>query len=251
MRYFIEFAYNGTRFYGYQKQKQGNTIQHSIETALSTIIRNPIKIVGCGRTDAGVHAAQFFAHFDTELSLDAQIINRLNKLTSNDILFYNLYPVHKEAHARFDANSRSYSYHIDFIRSPFRQETSFYCTYAARLDITKMQDVAHMLLKFDDFKSFCKSKSDVKTTLCSLTHSEWTFNKKKQQLTYNITANRFLRGMIRLIVGTCLNVGTGKIEIAQVQTSIETKQIIPHALSVPAKGLFLKDILYDYINIKE
>lgn len=248
MRYFLEFAYNGTRFYGYQAQPDGNTVQQAVESALSTILRTPTQIVGCGRTDSGVHALQYFAHFDSFDTLDNQLVYKLNQLIGPDIVFYNLYLVHEDAHARFDASSRSYSYFIDLQRNPFRQESSYFCSYAARLDIEKMQEAAQLLLKYKDFKSFCKSKTDVKTTLCDLRRSEWLHDAQNKQLQYQVTANRFLRGMIRLIVGMCLNVGKGKISLMQVEESIEQQQIIPHALSAPAEGLFLKDIIYPFIK---
>ncbi len=247
MRYFLEFTYNGTRFWGYQAQLSGPTVQLAVETALYTLLRVPTPIMGCGRTDSGVHALQFFAHFDSEILLDQQLIYRLNNIVGPDIVFRQIYPVHDTAHARFDAISRSYSYQIDFIRNPFNQESSYFCTYAARLDIQKMQAAAILLLKYQDFKSFCKSRTDVKTTLCDLRISSWTFDEQQGRLTYQITANRFLRGMIRLIVGMSLNVGKGKLSIDEVHEALRKKEILPHALAAPAKGLFLRDILYDYL----
>ena len=247
MRYFLEFAYNGTRFWGYQAQKNGSTVQQTVEKALSKLLRCATPIMGCGRTDSGVHALQYFAHFDSATLLDQQFIYRLNNVIGPDITFQNLYPVHPTAHARFDAISRSYSYHIDFNRNPFRQETSYFCSYAARLDIQKMQTAAKLLLDYQDFKSFCKSKTDVKTTLCELRASSWHFDEKEATLTYQVTANRFLRGMIRLIVGMSLNVGKNKLSLDELTEALEKRQILPHALSAPAKGLFLRDILYEYL----
>ena len=246
MRYFLELAYSGTRFNGFQEQVKGVTIQSSIETALATLLRHPTKIVGCGRTDAGVHALQYYAHFDTEQIISEDFIYKINSITGYDIVFSKLIPVHAAAHARFDATSRSYEYVIDFVRSPFRQETAFYCPYSNRLDLNKMQATAQLLLQYEDFTTFCKSHTDSKTKICKLTRSEWFFNPDTQQFVYQVTADRFLRGMIRLIVGMCLNVGKGKTNLEEVKTALENKTILTSAFSVPAQGLFLKDVRYGF-----
>jgi len=247
MRYFLELAYNGSRYSGYQIQTNAPSIQEAIEKALTTLLRTPTKVVGCGRTDAGVHAKQYFAHFDHPKPLDKQLIYKLNAIISSDIVFYRLIPVADDAHARFDATSRSYKYYIDLRRNPFRQETAYYYRSANRLDIDSMQAAAKLLLEYQDFSTFCKSKTDVKTKLCDLRRSIWYHEMQEHQLIYHVTANRFLRGMIRLIVGMCLNVGKGKITLAEVQKAIEQKKILKHALSAPAHGLYLMDIEYEYI----
>ena len=248
MRYFLEFAYNGTRYCGYQEQSNQSTIQSAVQHAVFTILREPIKIVGCGRTDSGVHALQYFAHFDTDQILSEEFVFKLNSLIGKDIVFYNIYKVQESAHARFDATSRSYQYVIDFNRSPFRQECSFFCTYAARLDVNKMIKAVEVLKLYKDFTTFRKSRTDTKTKICDLRRSEWIFDDRKKQLIYHVTADRFLRGMIRLIVGMSLNVGKGKISIDSVVEAMENKKILANALSAPAKGLFLRDIKYAYID---
>lgn len=247
MRYFIELAYNGTRFSGYQEQPGELTIQSTIENALGILLRVPTKIVGCGRTDSGVHALQYFAHFETDQVLTDDFTYRLNSLTGNDIVCYRVFLVKDEAHARFDAVSRSYQYVIDLVQNPFRQETAYYCRYGNRLDVEKMQLAAELLLSYNDFTTFCKSKTDTKTNLCDLRHSEWTFYEKEQQLVYRVTANRFLRGMIRLIVGMCINVGKGNMDLEAVKLALDRTETLKNALSAPAQGLFLMDIKYDYV----
>ncbi len=242
MRYFLEFAYNGTRFCGYQEQPNGHTVQAAIEKAISMLMRRPTKIVGCGRTDAGVHAAQYFAHFESDKPLTDKFVYQLNALIGKDVVFYALHDVPEDAHARFDATSRSYKYYIDLQRNPFRQETAWFYNYASKLNLDKMQNAAELLLNFQDFTSFCKTNNDAKTKLCDLRESKWIWDKEQQQFVYHVTANRFLRGMIRLIVGACVNVGKGKVQLAQVQEALEKQQAVPHALSAPAQGLFLLDI---------
>lgn len=248
MRYFLEFAYNGTRYNGYQEQPNGTTIQGVVEAALTTLLRVPTKIVGCGRTDAGVHALQYFAHFDTVEPVSDKFVYRLNSIIGNDIVFYRIILVDDKAHARFDATSRSYQYVINFVRNPFEQESAFYCRYGKDLDLEKMQAAAKLLLNYTDFSTFCKSKTDTKTKLCTMRRSEWHYDATKQQLVYYVTANRFLRGMIRLIVGMCLNVGKGTTSLETVQQALEEKKTLTRALSAPAEGLFLMDICYDYID---
>lgn len=247
MRYFLELAYNGTRYSGYQEQPNQNTVQSALEEALQLLLQHPTKVVGCGRTDAGVHALQYFVHFDTQETLPKNFLYRFNRVLSTDILCYRILEVSAEAHTRFDATSRSYRYVVDAFKNPFRQETAYYCHFARQLDIAKMQAAAQLLLQYEDFTTFCKSRTDTKTNLCTLYASYWEVNEEEQQLVYHVRANRYLRGMIRLIVGMCLNVGRGKIELAEVKEALEQKRILQTALSAPASGLFLTDIRYDFI----
>ncbi|MBL4650128.1 MAG: tRNA pseudouridine(38-40) synthase TruA [Aureispira sp.] len=248
MRYFLELAYNGTRFCGYQEQPNGITIQSEVERALGILLRVPTKIVGCGRTDSGVHALQYFAHFDATQDLTKDFAYHLNSLLGKDIVCSQLIEVAEDAHARYDATSRSYQYVIDLTQNPFRQETAYFCRYGNQLDVDKMQAAAKLLLNYKDFTTFCKSRTDNKTNLCDLKQSEWVFNEKEQQLVYQVTSNRFLRGMIRLIVGMCLNVGKGNISIELVKAAMEEQKTLKSALSASAEGLFLMDIKYDFIG---
>lgn len=247
MRYFLEFAYNNTRFSGYQEQPNAYTIQAAVEKALSILLRTPTKIVGCGRTDTGVHAKQYFAHFDSSQSLGGNLVYQLNAIIEKDIVFYNIHLVAPDAHARFDASSRSYKYYLDLQYNPFRQETAYFCAYSNKLNITIMREMAAMLPLYQDFNTFCKTNSSAKTTLCDLRKSEWIYSPSEKQLVYHVTANRFLRGMIRLIVGMSLQVGKGKVKLATVEEALQKKIPLKEALSAPARGLFLMDIKYPYL----
>lgn len=245
-RYFLEFAYNGTRFHGYQIQPNGLSIQETIQKALSVLLKTETEITGCGRTDSGVHALQYYAHFDFEGALPSNLIYSLNGILKKDIVFYNCIPVHDTAHARFDASSRSYVYHIDLRPNPFRQETSYYCPFASDMDMGLMQEAATLLLNYKEFDTFCLTDNDAKTKICRLTKSEWIFNQ--WQWEFHIKSDRFLRGMIRLIVGMCLNVGKGKVSLEEVRQALDQKTALKQAWSAPASGLLLTDIIYPYID---
>lgn len=249
-RYFLEFCYNGTRYNGYQIQPKDPSVQESIQKALSIILKQPeIEITGCGRTDAGVHALQYYAHFDYEGILPESLVYSLNGILKKDIVIYRCLPVQDAAHARFDAISRSYVYHIDLRPNPFRQETAYYCPFAQKLDKALMQEAAALLLSYKEFDTFCRANTDAQTRTCDLRRSEWEFGQWEWQ--YQVTSDRFLRGMIRLIVGMCLNVGRGKITLEELRNAMETQQPLEQAWSAPALGLFLKDIKYPYITERE
>ena len=245
-RYFLEFAYNGTRYHGYQIQPNGLSVQEAVQKALSILLKSETEITGCGRTDSGVHAMQYFAHFDFDGILPSNLIYSLNSMLKKDIVFYNCILVHDSAHARFDAVSRSYIYHIDIHPNAFRQETSYYCPFADKLDKNLMQKAAAILLDYSDFNSFCLTDNDAKTKICHLKVSEWIFNEWNWE--FHVVSDRFLRGMIRLIVGMCLNVGKGKISLDELRFAMENKKALQQALSAPASGLFLTDIRYPYIH---
>lgn len=246
MRYFLEFAYNGTRFNGFQIQPNAVSVQAVIQHALTTLLRTPIEIVGCGRTDAGVHALQYYAHFDTEAAISEKFVYALNALLKRDIAIYACIPVQETAHVRFDATSRSYVYHIDTRPNPFRQETAYFFPHAHKVDKTLMQAAAQLLLQYKEFDTFCKTGTDAHTRRCDLRYSAWTFDN--HEWIYEVTADRFLRGMIRLIVGMCLNVGTGKVSLQELTNAMEQRIPLKQALSAPPEGLFLTDIRYPYIN---
>jgi tRNA pseudouridine38-40 synthase len=245
-RYFLELAYNGTRYHGYQIQPNGLSIQEAVQNALSVLLKRKIDITGCGRTDSGVHAFQYFAHFDFEGEIPANLIYSLNGILKKDIVFYRIIPVHDSAHARFDAISRSYVYYIDLRPNPFRQETAYYCPFADKLDKELIQKAAAILLGYKDFESFCLTDNDAKTKICHLTRSEWIFNDWDWE--FHISSDRFLRGMIRLIVGMCLNIGKGKISLEELRDALEHKKALEQAWSAPASGLFLTDIKYKFIQ---
>ncbi len=245
MRYFIKLAYNGTRFHGWQSQPNAVTVQATIEEKLSLLLRKPIEIVGCGRTDTGVHAKEYYAHFDFEDDFPKNFVHRLNLILPKDIVIYSIEKVREEKHARFHAYHRSYEYHICLDKNPFEIETAWVYPYREELlDVGKMQEAAAMLMEFEDFNTFCKTNSDVKTTICEMKRAEWIFDKVNRRLIFHISANRFLRGMVRLIVGMCVNVGTGKVSLADLRQALEQKKPLKLNHSAPAQGLFLTDIRY-------
>jgi tRNA pseudouridine38-40 synthase len=243
VRYFAELSYNGTRFVGWQAQQSGGSVQQQIEAALSTIFRQPIEVVGCGRTDTGVHAAHYVLHFDYDGELPTKLLTRINHLCGNDIAFSRVYAVADEAHARFDAVSRSYIYKIIGHKSPFHQETAYHYPFAGRINQAAMQEVAAALLEYNEFAPFCKSNNQSMTMKCSLTRAEWVFDTPGEWA-FHITSNRFLRGMIRLIVGASLYIGEGKMSVAQLRQALDTQTALPCPYSVPPQGLFLTNIIY-------
>ncbi len=247
MRYFLEMAYNGTRFTGWQRQPAGGGVQNLVESALATLLRQPVEVTGCGRTDTGVHASYYVLHFDGPESLEpAALVQKLNRFTGPDVAFFRLSEVAHEAHARYDAVLRSYVYHVDLGKNPFRRETAFHFPFFDRLDLEKMNAAAALLLEYEDFAPFCKTHSDVKTMKCLLRRSEWEVNRSEGRLVYHISANRFLRGMVRLIVGQCLNIGLGKSNLEELRRSLDRQSPLEKAWTVPAEGLFLCEVKYPY-----
>lgn len=246
MRYFAELAYNGTRFFGWQRQPKQVSVQSTLEDAFSTILNQSIAITGCGRTDTGVHAKLYYIHFDFDGEFPQGFDRRINKFIGPDIVIYQFWQVAPEAHARFDAYHRAYEYHLGFQQDPFAQETCYYYPFASGLAIEKMQEAAALLLDYSSFYPFCKSNTDVQTMICTLQRAEWEVLENGQKLVFHVAANRFLRGMVRLIVGMCLQVGMGKLDLAAVKTAMDQQTLLPKPLSVPAHGLFLTDIRYPF-----
>ncbi|MDX1940087.1 MAG: tRNA pseudouridine(38-40) synthase TruA [Saprospiraceae bacterium] len=247
MRYFAELAYNGFNYSGWQKQPRQASVQETIEQAFSTILGTEIEVVGCGRTDAGVHASQYFMHFDFDGHFPKSFLSRVNKFLPKDIALVRIFEVAPEAHARFDAVSRSYVYQLSFVKNPFEIQTTYFYPYAQRPDFEKMQASAQLLLAYREFYPFCKSHHDAKTLQCELTRSEW-LQIDENRLEYHITSNRFLRGMVRLIVGMCLNIGIGKIALEDVKTALDQQVLLNKSWSAPPEGLFLREIKYPFIQ---
>lgn len=239
-RYFIELAYNGTRFHGWQVQPNAPSVQEHLEKALSAICREEISVTGAGRTDTGVHARFFVAHFDSEMPDDPDFTRKLNGFLNHDIVIFRVYKVKPDAHARFDAISRSYRYYITRIKDPFAQETAWYFKYP--LDVEKMNEACKILFEYSDFTSFSKLHTDVKTNNCKIFQAEW--QEQGNQLVFVIKADRFLRNMVRAIVGTLIEVGQGKISLDDFRQVIELKNRGAAGVSVPAHGLFLVGIEY-------
>ena len=244
MRYFIELSYNGTNYCGWQRQPHDMSVQQKIEETLSTILRTETPVVGCGRTDSGVHASQYFLHFDHPVPVPTNFMSRVNKILPKDIAFLNLKPVPDEAHTRFDASRRAYQYHITFKKDPFQPETRYYFPQWNKLDIDKMQNAAALLPEYSAFYTFCKSNTEVKTMNCEIMDSRWEIRPDGEGLIYHVAANRFLRGMVRLIVGMCLNVGMKKLKIDTVRQALDKQERLTKSLSVPPHGLFLTEVDY-------
>lgn len=241
MRYFIELSYHGKNYHGWQIQPDAISVQQKVNTALSIMLQKEINVVGAGRTDTGVHASQMFAHFDLEKQVVDNAVFKLNSILPKDIVVYQVFLVEDEKHARFDALSRSYEYKISLGRNPFLVDFSWQI-HTQRFDIDAMNEAAKLLLEYKDFESFSKVKTDVYTFICDITEAVWT--QKENELIFHISANRFLRNMVRAIVGTLLEVGSGKISIEDFRQIIESKNRSKAGLSVPAKGLFLTAIKY-------
>ena len=245
-RYFAELSYLGLRYNGWQRQPKAPSVQEDIEKAISTILRKKTEVVGCGRTDTGVHAKKYFLHFDHEGEFPEAFLNRLNKFLPLDIAFRKVVEVHDGAHARYDAHYRAYEYHIEFRKNPFAKDTALFYPFAGQLDLDHLNRAAEILKNYDEFFPFCKSKSDVKTMVCELHRSEWIFDEQNEKLVFHIAANRFLRGMVRLIVGMCLNVSLGKIKMEEVKIAMDSQTRLSKSYSVPPQGLFLTDIRYPF-----
>ena len=246
MRYFIRFAYDGTAFHGSQRQPNGITVQETMEQALAMIFRKEVPLTFAGRTDAGVHAREMFAHFDITDSLIPisdfrTLIFRLNGILPNSIAIFDIYPVKDEAHARFDAVRRTYEYHVVDHKDPFL------CTQATRirpgLDFAAMNEAAQLLIGKQDFASFCRTNTDVKTTICDLTHAEWK-ELGNGHAVFTIAADRFLRNMVRAVVGTLFEVGRGKMTKEQFAEVITQRNRCAAGDSAPAEGLFLTHVEY-------
>lgn len=237
-RYFIELTYKGTNYSGFQVQENANTIQAEIERTFRTIHRNAVELTGSSRTDAGVHALQNFFHFDYEEPLNPQFVYKMNALLPRDIAIRSLFHMPLEAHSRFDAISREYIYNLHQFKNPFLQATSLYFPY--KLDIDIMHRASELLKQQTNFFAFSKTNTQVKNFNCTIIQSQWIV--RENTLTYNIEANRFLRGMVRAITATLLKIGRHKLSITEFEQlfTIEAKA----GYSVPAHGLFLAKVNY-------
>lgn len=246
-RYFIELSYNGKDYHGWQTQPNGITVQECLDKALSTYFRQHIVTLGCGRTDAGVHATQFFAHFDVVDQPEGMVVKALtgiNSLLPYTIAVKRVFAVAHEAHARFDATTRTYNYHLHFKKDPFKLDRSW--LYKGELNVAAMNKAASLLLNFTDFSCFTKSKTQTFTNNCKIT--EAYFKESKESLVFTIKADRFLRNMVRAIVGTMVLVGKGDVEINEVAKIIESKNRSEAGQSVPACGLYLVGVEYPYVG---
>ncbi|MBL1280667.1 MAG: tRNA pseudouridine(38-40) synthase TruA [Fluviicola sp.] len=242
-RYFIELAYNGTDFFGWQRQPREISVQEVIEEQLSKLHSNtPIKVLGCGRTDTGVHAKHFILHTDLpEIKDKGLFLNKMNKMLPKAIVFYKVYEVDADKHARFDAKSRTYRYFIHREKNPFLVDQSWLLKKELNLD--KMNEAANYLLGEQDFTSLSKAHTDVKTNICNITKAKWV-KVSENDCYFEITANRFLRNMVRATVGTLVEIGLGKVQPEEMKIILEKKDRQVAAISAPAGGLFLWEVIY-------
>lgn len=242
-RYFIELSFKGTAYHGWQVQPNALSVQQTVEDALMLLIKYKVRLTGAGRTDTGVHASYFVAHFTLSSALSEplnEITRKLNYILPNDIAILNIFPVKSDDNSRFSALSRTYKYHISKRKNPFKQETSYYIS--TQLNIDEMNKAAGQLFNYNDFSSFCRSNSGTSTYICTIKHAGWEEND--EMLVFTIKANRFLRNMVRAITGTLLNIGYGKITAESFREIIEAKDRRKAGKSAPAHGLFLTDIEY-------
>lgn len=242
MRYFITFSYDGTAYHGWQIQPHSVTVQEELQKALSTLMRKPMEVVGAGRTDTGVHARKMIAHFDHDEVLDCpQLVYKLNKLLPRDIAVQHVEPVADDMHARFSAKSRTYHYYVHLDKNPFLRSYSW--QVYGNPDFELMNRAARVLMEYKDFTSFSKVNTDTKTNDCTITEARWD-RVREDQWRFTVTANRFLRNMVRAIVGTLMEVGRGRMTIEQLRSVIEAKDRCRAGDSVPGNALFLVEVLY-------
>lgn len=243
MRFFITLSYDGTRYHGWQVQPNGPSVQEKLQWALSTILRQDIQVTGAGRTDAGVHARMMVAHFDVDtMDFSLQDLTyKLNRLLPQDIAIQKMEPVSDEMHARFSATSRTYHYYIHTVKDPFLRAYS--CELHYPLDFQLMNEAAAILMTYEDFGAFCKAHADVKTTLCHITAAQW-HQTSPSSWYFKITANRFLRNMVRAVVGTLIDVGRGRLSLDDFRKVVEGKRRTEAGESMPANALFLEEVKY-------
>lgn len=244
-RFFLEIQYFGTNYHGWQIQENANTVQAEINRALSTFLQEEINVLGCGRTDTGVHAKNYYAHFDFNKEIDTkQLVYKLNCILPKDIACNNVFEVDPSHHARFSATSRTYEYWITHTKNPFLTDFAYF--QPAQLNVDLMNDAAKLLVQKTDFSCFSKSNTDTLTNNCDITFAKWEMNENV--LIFTITADRFLRNMVRAIVGTLIDVGLEKISIEDVNKIIASKNRSNAGTSVPAHGLYLTEVEYPFIK---
>jgi len=243
MRYFIEFSYCGKNYFGYQIQPREISVQEKLEKALSTLLSQEIKTTGAGRTDTGVHAKKMFAHFDTDIKPDENLVYKLNSFLPDDIAVKRIFEVKDDFHARFNATYRTYEYYISSEKNPFSQDSSWQM-WRRKLNIDQMNEACKILFEYEDFTSFAKLHTDNKTNNCRIYKAFWEQNGA--ELKFTISADRFLRNMVRAIVGTMVEIGNGKIRPEELRKIIEKKDRNSAGTSAPPQGLFLVDVGYQW-----
>jgi len=234
-------AYNGLPYVGWQIQNNGESVQSVLEDRLSTMLRQSIRVVGCGRTDSGVHARSYFAHVEADAELEPYV-SRLNRMLPGSIVVYEIFAVSEQMHARFSALERTYRYYITKSKDPFKTGMTYLFHAIGEIDMNKLEAAAELVTKFEDFAPFCKTRSGVEHYKCQIFESFW--QEQEKQLVYTITANRFLRGMVRLIVGMCLQVSIGRLDLAVVREALEQQSTLEKSWAVPPQGLYLEKVTY-------
>jgi tRNA pseudouridine38-40 synthase len=240
LKYFLDIAYNGTKYHGWQVQQNAHTVQHELNNALQKLFQYPVETLGSGRTDTGVHAVQQFVQMELDKELSEEHILKLNGILPNDIVIKKFFKVREDVSARFDAMSRTYHYKICPVKDPFHRGLAY--LFYKELDIDKMNKAAKSLFKYKDFQAFSKVKTSVDHFLCDIIKAEW--KKKNGLMVFEIEANRFLRGMVRSIVGTLIEVGLGRMSLTEFEKIIQSKDRKNAGRSVPAEGLYLMKIKY-------
>jgi tRNA pseudouridine38-40 synthase len=248
LRYFIHIAYNGNNYRGWQRLPGIVSVQEAIETVLSRILKTQVPIVGCGRTDAQVHASQFFFHFDSEGGMHPDLLFLLNKNLPHDIVVFDVIQMEGLPHARFDAIQRSYDYYIHTQQDPYLIGLSSYYP-ANQLDIHKMNEAARLLVNFNDYGCFCKSPLKYEHTICNITESQLFTNADQTRIRFHISSNRFLAGMIRIIVGKLLEIGYGKLTVGEFEQFLILKQTPDTIIPAYAQGLYLSKVIYPYLDL--
>lgn len=246
LRYFLKIAYNGANYCGWQIQNDQPTVQARMEEALSTILREKIQVMGCGRTDTGVHAKEFYLHFDTGNEVSQELVPKLNGYLGRDISVYKIIPVDTEAHARFDATARTYKYYMHFHQDPFLTDLSYFVY--PKPDIDLMREASQFLLNYTDYHALCKKHHSGKTTICYVSDVDWYWTEETGQLVFKVTANRFLRNMVRMIVGSMLMIGKGKMTIEHFKEVMDVAGTFKYIEAVAPYGLYLVSVDYPYIT---
>ena len=246
MRYFIELSYDGAAYCGWQRQPNDPSVQQTLEQALSTLLREQVEVVGAGRTDTGVNASYYVAHFDSQKGVEdcAKLVYKLNLILPQDVAVSRVREVRAEAHARFDAVEREYTYYLSQRKNPFRRHSAW--QYYVPLDVERMNEAARALTEYEDFTSFAKLNSNNKTNICRVTRAEWRRAEWDEDLLiFTIRADRFLRNMIRAIVGTLVDVGRGRYTVEEFRDILHSRDLSRSSAGAPAVGLFLSDVRYD------
>lgn len=248
MRYFLHIAYNGNNYRGWQKLPGIESVQKVLELRLSQILKSSVAIVGCGRTDAQVHASQFFFHFDSDYVIDFDLSFRLNKCLPHDVTVYDVLLMDGLPHARFDAILRSYDYYIHTVKDPFLLGLSAYYPLM-NLDFQKMSAAVRLLSCYNDYRAFCKSPNKYEHTICNVSEAQFFSNENQTRLRFHISSNRFLAGMIRIIMGKLLEIGAGSLSVDQFEHFLRSGLTPPTIIPVYAQGLYLSKVTYPYLDL--